>query len=104
MATTEEKIVEPNTADDGFTYADEVFVDGEMLVPDDDPVISPRVDPVSFTTSKQLKEEAEEEEESKRESGKEDAHHNLKSTIIISGVVVAVIGAVLAIARKIKEA
>ncbi|KAL7154094.1 hypothetical protein ABFS83_04G211600 [Erythranthe nasuta] len=104
MATTEEKIVEPNTADDGFTYADEVFVDGEMLVPDDDdPVSSPRVDPVSFTTSKQLKEEAE-EEESKKESGKEDAHHNLKSTIIISGVVVAVIGAVLAIARKIKEA
>ncbi|KAL9171459.1 hypothetical protein ABFS82_04G209800 [Erythranthe guttata] len=93
MATTEEKIVEPNTADDGFTYADEVFVDGEMLVPDDDPVISPRVDP----------EEAE-EEESKRESGKVDAHHNLKSTIIISGVVVAVIGAVLAIARKIKQA
>ncbi|EYU26719.1 hypothetical protein MIMGU_mgv1a016885mg [Erythranthe guttata] len=103
MATTEEKIVEPNTADDGFTYADEVFVDGEMLVPDDDPVISPRVDPVSFTTSKQLKEEAE-EEESKRESGKGDALHNLKSTIIISGVVVAVIGAVLAIARKIKQA
>ncbi|KAL7116035.1 hypothetical protein ACP275_04G217500 [Erythranthe tilingii] len=103
MATTEEKIVEPNPADDGFTYADEVFVDGEMLVPDDDPVSSPRVDPVSFTTSRQLKEEAE-EEESKRESGKEDGHHNLKSTIIISGVVVAVIGAVLAIARKIKEA
>lgn len=53
MASSEEKI-DSTTAptDDGFTYADEVFVDGEML--GTDPGTS-RVDPADYTTSKQLK-------------------------------------------------
>lgn len=43
-----------------------------------------------------LKEEAEE--------GEKESAHNLKSTLLISGAVVAVVGAIFAIAKKIKEA
>lgn len=44
-----------------------------------------------------------EDEDGKGGKG-EDPHHKLKSTLIISGLAVAVIGAILAIAKKIKEA
>ncbi|KAK6141703.1 hypothetical protein DH2020_024551 [Rehmannia glutinosa] len=97
MANPEEKVGGPAT-DDGFAYAEEVLVDGEMLGPEAVDPDNSKPDP-EFTTSKQLKEEAEEAE---KESGK--GAHNLKSTIIISGAVVAVIGAIFAIAKKIKEA
>lgn len=43
-----------------------------------------------------LKEEAEE--------GEKESAHNLKSTLLISGAVVAVVGAIFGIAKKIKEA
>ncbi|CAK9184700.1 unnamed protein product [Ilex paraguariensis] len=52
-----------------------------------------------FSTSKQSKEQGEAE---KKEH--EDGAQNLKSTLLISGVVVAVIGAIFAIVKKIKEA
>ncbi|KAK4440603.1 hypothetical protein Salat_0395200 [Sesamum alatum] len=101
MASTEEQVGGPAT-DDGFAYPEEDLVDGGPD-PDPDPEVvdpdSSRVDP-EFTTSKQLKEEAEEEE--KKESG--EGIEKLKTTLLISGAVVALIGALFAIAKKIREA
>ncbi|KAL8496355.1 hypothetical protein ACS0TY_020170 [Phlomoides rotata] len=96
MATSEEQIAASTTDDDQA-----VFVDGEMLGPESGDPIQSQTDP-DFTTSKELKEQAE-EEEGKKESGGEGVH-NLKSAFIISGVAVAVIGAIFAIVKKIKEA
>ncbi|OVA06028.1 hypothetical protein BVC80_1707g138 [Macleaya cordata] len=57
-----------------------------------------------LTTSKELKEKAEEEERQKKEEEKkDDAAHKVKSTIIISGVIVAVIGAIFAVTKKLRE-
>lgn len=53
MATSEEKVGGPAT-DDGFTYAEEVFVDGETLGPESGDPVSSQVDP-DYTTSKKLK-------------------------------------------------
>lgn len=49
-----------------------------------------------------LKEQAETKEK-KKEKEKEDAMHTIKSAIIISGIVVAVVGAVFAITKKLRE-
>ncbi|KAL2239318.1 uncharacterized protein LOC105170024 [Sesamum indicum] len=104
MASSEEQVVGGPATDDGFTYPEEDLVDGEALGPE---VVDPdpsRVDP-ELTTSKQLKEEAEEEEKGKKDSGKVKGMEKLKTTLVISGAVVAVIGAVFAIAKKmIREA
>ncbi|GFP92260.1 hypothetical protein PHJA_001370100 [Phtheirospermum japonicum] len=96
MASVEEKVGGPAT-DDGF--AEEVLVDGEMLGPEVVDPDSSRPDP-EYITSKQLKEES--EEGGKKSGG--GVAQNLKSTLIISGAAVAVIGAIFAIAKKIKEA
>ncbi|KAF5201059.1 hypothetical protein FRX31_009352 [Thalictrum thalictroides] len=71
------------------------------------------VDPVSseIHTSKKLKEQAEAEEKKSREMKKKkwehggdvDGHKKLKSTVLISGVVVAVIGAIFALTKKMRE-
>lgn len=49
-----------------------------------------------------LQEEAEIDEKKKKKE-KEDSMHAMKSAIIISGIVVALAGAVLAIAKKPRE-
>lgn len=54
------------------------------------------VDP-AYTTSKQF------EEAAKKEKRRRDGIQTLKSAVIISGVVVAVIGAIIAVSKKIKE-
>ncbi|KAI7991824.1 hypothetical protein LOK49_LG12G01707 [Camellia lanceoleosa] len=58
-----------------------------------------QVDP-AYTTPKQLQEEQDEA------AGKvnKDRIQSLKSAVIISGVVVAIIGAICAVAKKVKEA
>nr|DAD28846.1 TPA_asm: hypothetical protein HUJ06_030314 [Nelumbo nucifera] len=66
------------------------------------------VDPVSSkvtTTNNELMEHAKAEQkmEEEKEKEKKDATQKLKSTIIISGVVVAVIGAIFAITKKLRE-
>ncbi|KAL6998045.1 hypothetical protein U1Q18_008171 [Sarracenia purpurea var. burkii] len=65
------------------------------------------VDPVSsqVDSSKKIREQAEADEATaKKEREKKDAAlQKLKSAIIISGIAVAVAGAVLAITRKLKE-
>ncbi|KAL7096598.1 hypothetical protein ACP275_10G088500 [Erythranthe tilingii] len=75
-----------------------------------------QVDPVSaqVTTSKQMKEEYEaaerkEEEEKKKEEAKkkeeekDKAVQNFKTAVIVSGIIVAVAGAVFAITKKLRE-
>ncbi|CAI9768581.1 unnamed protein product [Fraxinus pennsylvanica] len=54
----------------------------------------------TFTTSKQLKEEEKKEEEAKKENGVQ----KLKSSLLVTGVVVAVIGAIFAVVKNIKKA
>ncbi|PIA28234.1 hypothetical protein AQUCO_07200110v1 [Aquilegia coerulea] len=72
------------------------------------------VDPISsdIYNSKQLKEgkeQAEAEEKKRKEMKKkkwehgDDGHKKLKSTVLISGVVVAVIGALFALTKKMRE-
>ncbi|CAL5432351.1 unnamed protein product [Camellia sinensis] len=58
-----------------------------------------QVDP-AYTTPKQLQEEQD------QAAGKvnKDRIQSLKSAVIISGVVVAIIGAICAVAKKVKEA
>ncbi|KAL1544504.1 hypothetical protein AAHA92_21348 [Salvia divinorum] len=72
------------SSDDGFTHAEEVLARPEPT-PDPEPVIS---------------------KELKKEGGAADkgGADKLKATLLISGAVVAVIGAIFAIAKKIKEA
>ncbi|CAK9179183.1 unnamed protein product [Ilex paraguariensis] len=62
------------------------------------------VDPVSseMATSLEIKEKAEAAEKQKK-MGKKDALQTLKSTIIVSGIIVAVCGAIFAITKKLKE-
>ncbi|KAH7837418.1 hypothetical protein Vadar_013677 [Vaccinium darrowii] len=55
------------------------------------------VDP-AYTTSKQF------EEAAKKEKRRRDGIQTLKSAVIISGLVVAVIGGIIAVSKKIKEA
>ncbi|KAF8403311.1 hypothetical protein HHK36_011413 [Tetracentron sinense] len=68
-----------------------------------------QVDPVSsqVATSKELKEQVEavkkEKEAMEKEREKKDAAQKLKSAFIISGVIVAVIGAIFAVAKKLRE-
>ncbi|PIN20736.1 hypothetical protein CDL12_06588 [Handroanthus impetiginosus] len=90
MASREGKAGGPST-EDSFTNPEAVLVDAEMLGPESG-------DPEP-TTSKQVKEQ---DEGGKKECGK--GAHNVKSTILISGAVVAVIGAIFAIVKKIKGA
>ncbi|XP_027176860.1 uncharacterized protein LOC113775991 [Coffea eugenioides] len=61
------------------------------------------VDPVSseVATSLQIKEQIEAAE--KKENEKKDALDTIKSAILVSGIVVALAGAVFAIVKKLKE-
>ncbi|KAJ0027277.1 hypothetical protein Pint_36039 [Pistacia integerrima] len=62
------------------------------------------VDPVSsqITNSLQIKKNAEAAEK-KNQNAKRDAMQKLKSTIIISAVIVAVSGAAFAVTKKLRE-
>ncbi|KZV18791.1 hypothetical protein F511_35733 [Dorcoceras hygrometricum] len=83
--------------------SDEVFVDGEVVEPLVKETDNPGANP-EFVTSKSLKEE---EKGGKKEVGKEEKKNgaeNLKASLIISAVAIAVIGAIFAVAKKIKEA
>ncbi|CAL5334511.1 unnamed protein product [Camellia sinensis] len=62
------------------------------------------VDPIStqVAASKEYKEQAAEIKKQK-ERKKKDALQTLKTTIIVSGIVVAVAGAIFAITKKLKE-
>ncbi|CAN6586836.1 hypothetical protein ACFX13_014163 [Malus domestica] len=62
------------------------------------------------TTSKEIKDKLEAEErkqqkekEKEREKEKKDAAQTLKKSIIISAVVVAVVGAIFALTKKLRE-
>ncbi|XP_057472526.1 uncharacterized protein LOC130761082 [Actinidia eriantha] len=104
MTTLEEIDPAPASADLTYVAAEDwtteavaaVSVDGEL-----DPEINTdfQVDP-AYTTSKQLKEE---QSEAARSANK-DGIRSLKSAVIISGAVVAVIGVLFVVAKKIKEA
>ncbi|KAK6147213.1 hypothetical protein DH2020_018125 [Rehmannia glutinosa] len=63
-----------------------------------------RVDPISsdVATSKQIKEQYEEAERKEQEK-KEDALKSIKTAFIVSGIVVAVAGAIFAITKKLRE-
>ncbi|KAM7464242.1 hypothetical protein LguiA_032363 [Lonicera macranthoides] len=58
-----------------------------------------QVDSVSSAVSREKAEEA----KKKREKEKKDAMQSLKSTIIVSGIVVAVLGAIYAITKNIRD-
>ncbi|CAK9145144.1 unnamed protein product [Ilex paraguariensis] len=62
------------------------------------------VDPISskVATSLEIKEKAEATKKHK-EMERKDALQSLKSAIIVSGIIVAVAGAVFAISKKLKE-
>ncbi|CAA0825232.1 Unknown protein [Striga hermonthica] len=99
MASAEAKVESPSTDIDSFTYPDDVLVDGDTSGPGPVGPDTSQPDP-DYVTSKQLQDK---DEEGKKECGKKGGQ-NLKSTLMISGAVVAVIGAIFAIAMKIKEA
>ncbi|KAH7512175.1 uncharacterized protein LOC107432097 [Ziziphus jujuba] len=63
------------------------------------------VDPISseVATSLEIKERVEAEEKQKARGKKDDALQTLKTTIIVSGVILAVAGAVIAITKKLRE-
>ncbi|KAJ6864808.1 hypothetical protein NC651_035390 [Populus alba x Populus x berolinensis] len=62
------------------------------------------VDPVSsdISTTKEIKQEQDEAAQKKRRE-KQDALQNLKTTIFVSAIIVAVAGAVFAITKKLRE-
>ncbi|KAA8518566.1 hypothetical protein F0562_016040 [Nyssa sinensis] len=62
------------------------------------------VDPISsqVATSLQIKEQVEAAQKQK-EQEKKDSLQTLKSAVIVSGIIVAVAGAVFAITKKLKE-
>ncbi|KAI5664721.1 hypothetical protein M9H77_24044 [Catharanthus roseus] len=61
-----------------------------------------QVDSVSSRVA-EIKEEKAEEDKKVKGKKKEDATDKLKTTIIVSGIVVAVAGAIYAITKKLKE-
>ncbi|KAJ1375882.1 hypothetical protein SESBI_50534 [Sesbania bispinosa] len=61
-----------------------------------------QVDPVSSEATKEIKKQAEAKQK-KKEAEKKDALQTLKSAVIISGIVVAVVGAAFAITKKLRE-
>ncbi|KAL6133608.1 hypothetical protein ACLB2K_065842 [Fragaria x ananassa] len=63
---------------------------------------SVEVDPkASEVTSLQIKQRAEAEDNKKKE--KKEAAQTLKTTIIVSGVIVALIGAIFSLTKKLRE-
>ncbi|KAL6145549.1 hypothetical protein ACLB2K_056235 [Fragaria x ananassa] len=66
---------------------------------------SVEVDPkASEVTSLQIKQRAEAEDNKKKEKKeKNEAAQSLKTTIIVSGVIVALIGAIFALTKKLRE-
>ncbi|XP_073148266.1 uncharacterized protein [Henckelia pumila] len=78
--------------------SEEVFADGELVEPHE--VKDPAEPNPDFITSKSLKEE---EEGEKKEDKKKEKGVDVKSSLIISGVVIAVIGAIFAVAKKMRE-
>ncbi|KAG5243985.1 hypothetical protein OIU76_009145 [Salix suchowensis] len=62
------------------------------------------VDPISsdIATSKETQQE-QDEAARKREREKQDAMHKLKTTILVSAMIIAVAGAVFAVTRKLRE-
>ncbi|KAL6141733.1 hypothetical protein ACLB2K_060020 [Fragaria x ananassa] len=66
---------------------------------------SVEVDPkASEVTSLQIKQRAEAEDNKKKEKKeKNEAAQTLKTTIIVSGVIVALIGAIFALTKKLRE-
>ncbi|XP_052185454.1 uncharacterized protein LOC127797034 [Diospyros lotus] len=104
MTTTEETDATPAAPDVTHLAAAAVAEAATAAVPSDgelDPEIDTDfvVDP-AYATSKQLKEEQDEVAREAHGGGIE----TLKSVVIISGVVVAVIGALFAVAKKFREA
>ncbi|PIA59141.1 hypothetical protein AQUCO_00400180v1 [Aquilegia coerulea] len=76
------------------------------VVGDSDPAVTKNftVDPISseVAQSKEIEKQAQAKNE-REQQDKIDAAKKLKSAIIISGVAVAVIGAIFAIAKKLRE-
>ncbi|PIN19490.1 hypothetical protein CDL12_07821 [Handroanthus impetiginosus] len=62
-----------------------------------------KVDPMALnaTSSKEIKEKYEAAE--RKEQEKKDAMQSFKTTIIVSGIIVAVAGAIFAITKKLRE-
>ncbi|KAL1545692.1 hypothetical protein AAHA92_22385 [Salvia divinorum] len=61
------------------------------------------VDSVSSAVEQNKQEQEQKHLAERKEQETQDALHNFKKTIIISGIVVAVAGAVFAITKKIRE-
>ncbi|KAL3617890.1 hypothetical protein CASFOL_038211 [Castilleja foliolosa] len=66
--------------------------------------------PADVITSKELKlggiigdQFEEEERKERKEQEKKDALQNIKTTLIVSGIIVAVAGAIFAITKKLRE-
>ncbi|XP_055811622.1 uncharacterized protein LOC129881441 [Solanum dulcamara] len=63
-----------------------------------------QVDSVSSQVASSLEKEAKEKlDKMKKEKDRKDAIQNFKTTVIISGVVIAVAGAIFAITKKLRE-
>ncbi|KAI3987360.1 hypothetical protein MKX01_003110 [Papaver californicum] len=96
MSNPEPVISEGTAADAKYPEAD---VDGELHPGNTDGSLQEDSVSAQLTSSKEIKEQAEVEEKRK----KEDAIHKVTSTVIISGVIVAVIGAIFAVTKKLRE-
>ncbi|KAI3411463.1 uncharacterized protein J3R85_017983 [Psidium guajava] len=84
-------------------------LDEAFPAPEADEVAGPIVEPSEYVTSKHLKEEEAPEawneagkEESKGRRGGDSAPESLRSTIVLSVAVVAVVGAIIAIAKRLR--
>lgn len=94
-----EPVISDGAADAKFPEAD---VEAELHPGNTDGSLQEDSVSAQLTTSKEIKEQA--EVEGKKDEGKkEDAIHKVTSTVIISGVIVAVIGAIFAVAKKLRE-
>ncbi|MCL7028237.1 hypothetical protein MKW94_004870 [Papaver nudicaule] len=96
-----EPVISEGSANAKFPEAD---VDRELHLGNTDNS-SLQEDSVSaqITASKEIKEQEVEEKKKKEEEKKEDTIHKMKSTVIISGVIVAVIGGIFAVTKKLRE-
>ncbi|KAG6770388.1 hypothetical protein POTOM_026069 [Populus tomentosa] len=103
----------------GYTYLKDKFMREETMAidrassfpgADVDQALNPsqnkefEVDPVSsdIATSKETGQE-QDAAARKREREKQDAMHKLKTTILVSAVIIAVAGAVFAVTKKLRE-
>nr|DAD48520.1 TPA_asm: hypothetical protein HUJ06_018457 [Nelumbo nucifera] len=90
--------LEPDASDFAFPAAGELNPGKAKDFP-----VNPTSSEVVAMSNKLKEEEVREQKKKKKEKEKKEAAERFKSTIIMSGMVVAVVGAIFAITNKLRE-